>query len=634
MQTIIELERTKGTNSAGRRPPRAFGPGMALLLSLVSLASLALVAFPGSARACGGLFCDRPANPFSPLPVAQNGENVVFAIDEDPQGGSPTLTAHIQILYTGDAAKFSWIVPVDANPTLDVGTDQLFTSLATATQPQFVAAYATDGQCLPDPTCPSCEGSLPPGVNGAPRGGADAGVLSGGTKGVDVSFQGAVGPYDAAVIQSTDPTALKTWLTTNGYVVDDAAAAIIDMYVHEDKYFVALKLTNGKGVNAIQPVVLKFFGAEPCVPLRLTAIAANPDMPVRIWVLAGGRVVPKTFFEVEIDEARIDWTSGGANYASVVNSVLSRAADEAGGTAFVTEYAGPSSLASGLLWTAQRYDLTTLQAAQTPPAYVLALVNMGLAGNAQVLPLLEKYLPMPTALRDMGITDAQFYGNIASYWSQYAFPAFDLAALTAALASTVIAPLESAQKMIDAHPYLTRMNTFISPEEMTKDAIFFRSSGLGDVPLLHTATFRTMCGDKQFMACNAPIRLELSDGRKAWVRAGSTSSTCQYRAVDLSGLQSLPAATKAWQRDAAGAGTVVVDNSARIEAGLALNNSAFPAEQKMFPTPTSGGAATTTSSGGGCACDVTGQAASGFGAAAGLVVAGVLALRLRRRFRP
>lgn len=593
---------------------------------------------PGSARACGGLFCDgRPPNPFAPLPVAQNGENVVFAIDKDPKGGSPTLTAHIQILYTGDAAQFSWIVPVDANPTLDVGTDQLFASLATATQPQFVASYATDGQCLPDASCPGCDGKSPSAGGGSMRG-ADAGVLTAGPEGaVNVSFQGAVGSYDAAVIQSTDPLALKTWLTTNGYVVDDASAAIIDMYVHENKYFVALKLMNGAGVKSIRPIVLKFFGAEPCVPLRLTAIAANPDMPVRIWVLADGRVVPKTFFEVKIDEALIDWTSGGANYLSLSNGVLGKAVDEAGHTAFVTEYAGPSSVGQGLLWTPTRYNLSTLQAAQTPPAYVQALINLGLAGNAQVLPLLDMYLPMPAELKAMGITDAQFYGNISSYWAQYAFPTFDLATLTSKIATTVIAPLQTAQEMIDGHPYLTRMNTLISPEEMTADAIFFATSGLGDVPRRHTATFRTMCGDKKFMACNAPVRLELADGRKAWVRSGSTSSTCEYRGFDLNGLQSLPAAEKAWQRDGLGEGTLMVDNSAQIDQILAANNSAFPAEQKMFPMPTGGSdATTTTGGGGGCACGVTGGTAGGVGLAIFVTLGalgGISAAR-RRRSRP
>jgi MYXO-CTERM domain-containing protein len=423
--------------------------------------------------------------------------------------------------------------------------------------------------------------------------------------------------------------ALKMWLTSNGYVVTDAAAQIIDAYVKENKFFVALKLLNGVGVSSIQPLVLKFYGNEPCIPLRLTAIAANPDMPVRVWVLADGRVVPKTFAEVKVDEARIDWTSGGANYASLTKSLLGEAADEAGGKAFVTEYAGPASIGAGLLWSEGRFDLTALKAAQTPPAYLQALIGLGLASNTQVMPLLKMYIPMPSAVQAMGVTDAQFYGNISTYWAQYAFPPFDLATLTAKITTNVIAPLQKAQAMIDAHPYLTRMNTFISPGEMDEDAFFFSNTGLGDVPLLHTATFRTMCGDRKFMACNAPIRLELADGRMAWVRSGSTSTTCTYRAPDLSGLAKLPAAEMAWMRDPVGPGTVKIDNTKAIQDGLAAYNSAFPAEQNMFPSPTGGGGMLTSSGGGGCSCGIGGGAAGGVGA--GLAVLAVAGVATRRR---
>src|SRR5205814_4700476 len=201
------------------------------------------------------------------------------------------------------------VVPVDAAPVLSVGTDRLFSALSGVTQPVFQASYLTDGTCRP------YLGGGTGGLTGSGGSAAGAGGRSGaggGMGGVTVNFQGAVGPFDAAVIKSDDPMALKQWLTDNGYTVSDGAAALIDTYVAEGKYFVALKLLNGMGVQAIQPIVLTFRGTEPCVPLRLTAIAANPDMPVLLWVLADHRVVPKGYYEIEIDEAAIDWTTGGA----------------------------------------------------------------------------------------------------------------------------------------------------------------------------------------------------------------------------------------------------------------------------------------------------------------------------------
>jgi len=58
------------------------------LLALAAF-SIGMVLLTGTepARACGGLFCNtRPPDPLAPLPVAQNGENVVFAITKDPRG--------------------------------------------------------------------------------------------------------------------------------------------------------------------------------------------------------------------------------------------------------------------------------------------------------------------------------------------------------------------------------------------------------------------------------------------------------------------------------------------------------------------------------------------------------------------
>ncbi len=579
-------------------------PGVAAVLGL---GVVGLCALSSPAQACGGLFCDGPPpDPFAPLPVAQNGENIVFAIEHDPAGGAATLTAHIQILYTGSAAKFSWVVPVDSVPTLGVGTDQLFASLAGITQPVFQTTGATEGTCLPD------QYGQGPTFDSATAGGRPTSAGTGGSTGaegrsVTVAFQGAVGPFDTAVIHSTDPMALKTWLIDNGYIVSDAASAIIDDYVRQSKYFVALKLLNGKDTKSIQPIVLTFKGNEACVPLRLTAIAANPDMPVRLWVLSDRRAVPKNFFELKIDELRIDWANAGSNYGDL----LKEAANKAGGNAFVAEYAGTSSIATGLLWTSGQFDLASLRAAMTPPVYVQALVTMGLAGDPQTLPLLAKYIPMPSEVQAMGVTDSFFYGNLAMYWAQYSFVGVDLVELTNQIDKVIIQPRRQAQTMIDAHTYLTRLNTFISPEEMGKDAFFTINRDLGDVSNIHTAIFRAMCGNGQYMACNAPIRMELSDGRKAWVRTGSTASTCNFRDVDMSGLAGLPAAEIVWQRDETGEGSRVIDNTGAIDEGLKVNNAGF--------------------GGGGCGCRVGASAAGGVGLSVGLGVALALWVGRRRR---
>jgi MYXO-CTERM domain-containing protein len=581
-----------------------------LALLAAAAAAITPLALARPAAACGGLFCNSPQNAFAPLPVAQNGENVVFAITKDPAGGAPTIDAHIQILYTGDAAKFSWVVPVDAVPTLSTGTDRLFSQLATVTRPSFNVQYTQTGTCIVQQPPPFFD--APSSAGGTGAAGAAGEVLTGG--GVTVAFQGAVGPFDAAVIMSDDPTALKTWLTTNGYTVSDAAGAIIDTYVREMKYFVALKLLNGMGVSAIQPIVLTFRGTEACVPLRLTAIAANPDMPVLVWVLSDKRAAPRGFFEMKIDDALIDWWNNGASYFGP-KGLVGRAADDAGGNAFITEYAGPSTIARNAVFTNGQINLDTLRSAMIPPVYVQQLIAMGLANDPLMLGLLQKFIPMPDAVKAMNVMPAQFYGNLSLYWNQFAFPPYDLAGLTDAISTSIVTPRMNAQMMIDSHSYLTRLNTYLSPDEMNQDAFFFESQDLPDFSNVHQATIETMCGNMEYLACNAPQRLILSDGRVVWLTAGAgrkSTSCVGGNNYDVAPLASLPAAQVAYMRDVSGQGTTVVDNTAKIQTAIDANNTRI-----MKSVQLSGGPPSTAVTSGAAGIGGGGVGAAGFGGPGG-----------------
>ena len=123
---------------------------------------------------------------------------------------------------------------------------------------------------------------------------------------------------------------------------DDEAPDILQAYIDEGSVFVAFKLRHAAGIEDLHPVVLRYPGNEPCIPLRLTRIAAKDDMPVRALVLADARVWPSNWRHVSLNHVRLDWMNLGANY----DELVTRAIDEPGadGHAFVTEYAGTSSV--------------------------------------------------------------------------------------------------------------------------------------------------------------------------------------------------------------------------------------------------------------------------------------------------
>ena len=68
---------------------------------------LGLLVVPGVA-ACGGLFCQS-------TPVDQLAERIIFTVNKND-----TITAYVQINYTGEAHDFSWVVPVPSVPKVDV----------------------------------------------------------------------------------------------------------------------------------------------------------------------------------------------------------------------------------------------------------------------------------------------------------------------------------------------------------------------------------------------------------------------------------------------------------------------------------------------------------------------------------
>jgi hypothetical protein len=559
---------------------------------------LALALLGGAAAdalACGGFFCDSGGTP-----VDQSGEKILFVVD---QSG---VEVHVQISYTGTDAQFAWVVPTRQVPTLGVGIDQMFSVVTQQTAPQFSVNWHFPNNC-------GGSGGFGGGTGGSGGGGQDAASADGAVPdgGVTVVSSDVVGPYDSVVLASDDPQALKTWLQTNGYYLSPAGSALIDPYVQEHNYFVALKLHAGRSVSDIQPIVLRFAGGEPCVPLRLTAVAALNDMEVHAYLLGNARAVPTNFYEVRPDLARIDWLGRGANY----NQVVSYAANEASGNAFVTEYAGPSSIMSGLLYRPGQFNLAALQAITDPARYFEALP---VARTGQVLNVFRRWFPEPQALVNQGVPDAQFYNCLDCYRSYWQGQAFDPVGMTNDLDTLIFQPLQHAQSLFDRFPYLTRLYTRISPPEMTRDPTFTFNPDMPPVSNVHVAEGYLSCNLQ-----NGPIELVLPDGRTLWLNG----------AGDRGDFDSLPAAESWWQLGSSGSGMQVGSNTDLINRRVAEHNSRVPHSGFPYPSPPMpwGGANPPFDSGGGCAATPPGAAGIVGTTLGGFVLAGVLLRRRRRR---
>ena len=287
-----------------------------LLFTLTLLLTILLFSSQ-SAQACGGLFCQNS-------PVDQNAERIIFTQNRDG-----TVTAIIQIQYTGFAEDFSWILPLPAAITADAlevpeTAMNAFIELETNTSPRYIA-----------PELPRCAQSFDFDFALA---GAEPAEMAAGD--VEVFASGEVGPFGFDVIGSEDPTALINWLRDNNYRVEPPMEPLINVYVEEQFVFLAMKLLPNQGVQDIQPIQVTYPAERPMIPLRLTAVAANPDMAVLTWFFADNQAVPQNYAHMEILDHEITFFSfGGHNY----RQLLGARANEYGGHAFITEYAQPTN---------------------------------------------------------------------------------------------------------------------------------------------------------------------------------------------------------------------------------------------------------------------------------------------------
>lgn len=303
------------------------------------LLSLVVVAAPNAAWACGGFFCDG-GGPTRTTAINQNAERIVFVRDT----AANEVSAYIQIRYEGDPVDFAWVVPVVSRPALDVADPGIFDALDQATAPVFIFPGPTGGG-----------GGGGGGGSGFGCGGAMASSdreLAGGDDsadgdadaddtGVNVWGQGGVGSYETAIITADDSADLTRWLGENDYAVPPEAEPVIASYVAEGSFFVAIRLQADANVDTLEPLVIRYQGDEPCVPLRLTQVAATDNMGVLVWIVGDEQAYPYNYARALVDDD--DVVLNPADRTTNYLDLLSGAVDAAGGQAFITEFAQPTS---------------------------------------------------------------------------------------------------------------------------------------------------------------------------------------------------------------------------------------------------------------------------------------------------
>jgi Uncharacterized protein conserved in bacteria (DUF2330) len=432
----------------------------------------------------------------------------------------------------------------------------------------------------------------------------------------DGVYEKTVGAFDVTVLQGGTSQEVSDWLQTNGYASTADTPSRLKPYTDKSYVFVAVRLNGSADVDEIHPLVVKYPGTMPCIPLILTAEAALDNMGVRGFFLAHGRVFPENYADIVLNDTEINWLNQGANY----NEVVSRAVDEAPAHhAFVTEYAGTSGVVSqagiySALWDAMPFETID------PHDVVTELTTQGLVScpkfsacqyeHPLLLGLLHQYLP-PQG----GLSDSKWYKNLTT--ETIDMTKWDAAAFAHDFDERIVKPGQHAVDVLGKLPWLTRMFTEISPAEMTADPTFNERGDLSpqSVRAGHLATERITCDDKTVMELPGSKHQVLMPG--PWPHF---SSEMPFSAT----IGSVPAK---------GAAKLLVDNRVLIDTLLTKWNA-----EHGWPSAGSGagggdtsptGPSSSGSSSNDCACDVPGD---GRGAFFPIAVA-IAALELARRRR-
>jgi HEAT repeat protein len=263
----------------------------------------------------GGLILGLIVGFVMPAKVQADGGFVVpkFVWDKHKDINEPTQKAIIvydagredlilQVKYDGPVEEFGWLIPVPGLPTVQQGSMECFNELSRFTQEHFERWWGGRGMTL----------SAKQGEGKSEK-----------PEPVKVIEVKTVGAYEVAVLSTKDANSLAEWLTGNGFSFPQGKTDVIDSYIKQQWYFVAVKIQLGKGngfqvesettkqgKNAsvkmatqlklasgeLHPLQMSF-ATDKCVfPLKISSINGKPS-EVQVYILSPEPLIEKVMFE-------------------------------------------------------------------------------------------------------------------------------------------------------------------------------------------------------------------------------------------------------------------------------------------------------------------------------------------------
>lgn len=179
--------------------------------------------------------------------VYETGQEAAIFFDQSQE------TLILTTNFKGEVKNFGWIIPLPAKPDVSKGSDEILENLR-----EIVAVRYRNVGYLEAPMTAGLEKD-------------QSAVTVVETKKIDY--------LDLAVLTATDSQALSNWLKDNGYQYPQESSWILNDYISNGWYFVAVKVAP-ESQNA--PDVVQGLAEGHITPLKIVFQAQTPVFPLRI----------------------------------------------------------------------------------------------------------------------------------------------------------------------------------------------------------------------------------------------------------------------------------------------------------------------------------------------------------------
>ena len=334
------------------------------------------------------------------------------------------------------------------------------------------------------------------------------------------------------IIKAQSPSEIAAWVADRGYESGRLNAATLQSYLEEDHAILAVEVTppayleNLQWINQLQPIAFTYAGDVITAPLQLVASAGSISGKLTVDIAAEHRAIPENYLHVHLNQARLSWISlYGLSFfrraPSNYDEILAEAVAEAGHHAFSTEHAVERVARTGPVESS--IDLESLRNPENLDAFMIDLWNKGMIPwdhlgrpkvplDLKLLQLLRQHIPIPDAVfkeikqeyeekysmmlvppswvvgGDEGFhasAESRFYSSPNEYEDFYENEWFNFSGFVDDWVTYIHEPNAKVQQALMDRPYLTRLATFVVPDQTKIDPVFNFNPDLGQVNHLY-----------------------------------------------------------------------------------------------------------------------------------------------------